>query len=197
MEKIDEIVKEIGDKFQLLEEELKKQGIEKVEIKFPRGFLPKTQSYRSKLSFIEDDTLRRNLSYHLMLIDIYNWILNRFDIAFTGGEMLIKQAIFQFGLVSDALVQYVAEIKEPTPLERGFKGSLTVLVKHKIITEELRKNLEWLWGIRNKACHLDTLKEREFEKYSLKNYEKALSIWQELEEQLISALLKGIRRYVP
>jgi uncharacterized protein YutE (UPF0331/DUF86 family) len=194
MEKVDEIVKEIGDKFQLLEEELKKQGIEKVEIKFPRGFLPKTQSYRSKLSFIEDDTLRRNLSYHLMLIDIYNWILNRFDIAFTGGEMLIKQAIFQFGLVSDALVQYVAEIKEPTPHERGFKGSLTVLVKHKIITEELRKNLEWLWEIRNKACHLDTLKEREFEKYSLKNYEKALSIWQELEEQLKS---EGIRRYVP
>lgn len=204
---IDEIVKEIGDRLQLLEEELKKQDIGKVEIRFPRGLLSSTHSHRSKLSFIKEDTLRRNLSYHLMLIEIYKWILSRFDIKSTGEEMLIKQAIFQYGLVSDALVQYVAETKEPTPPEartkeptspaRGFRGSLTILVNHKIITEEMRNNLKWLWKIRNKACHLVDLKEWEFEKYSREDYEKALNIWQELEQQLNSALSKRIREYVP
>ncbi|MDD3421892.1 MAG: hypothetical protein PHS47_06325 [Methanocellales archaeon] len=190
MEEISKLVNDIGMKLQLLEGELQKHGIEKVDIRFPRGFLRKTGLFADRLSFIQNEILKTNLTYNFLLSDIYRWILNRFDIVFTAKEMVIKERICLFGNIIAAIVTDVADGIDPPQNRRGFKTSLTILMENKIISEELKEDLGWLWGIRNKV-HLETLKEPEYAKYELEDYNKAEIIWEELEKQLNNAQLDG------
>jgi hypothetical protein len=212
MEEISELVNEIGWKLQLLEAQLQNYGIENVNIRFPRGFLRKTAVFAERLSFIQNETLKTNITYHFLLSDVYRWILNRFDIGLTAKEMVIKEQICLLGNIIDAIVTDVADRIDPpkkkrgltvkcpschdiltikgTKKKRGLKASLTVLTENKIISGKLKKDLVWLWGIRNKE-HLKTLKEAEYAKYKLADYSKAVSIWEGLEKQLNKAQIEG------
>jgi len=188
---INVIIKNLSNNLQTLEVKLSQEGIKKVNIRFPRGVLRTASYFRTRLSFIEDATLKRNLSYHLQLSDVYRWLLNRFDIGLTAKEMIIKEGLCLFGNITGSIVTYLADRIEPRKSNRGVNGSITLLKKKKIISSELQRNLRWLWGIRCKE-HINTLKDWEFQKYTLEQYNKSVAIWQRLEIELKEATIKGL-----
>jgi len=181
-EEVRRIVSLIGFNLQNLERLLQQNKIEKVNIRFPYGVIRKADHFRDRLSFIKDDTLRTNLAYHLMLTDLYRWILNRFDIALTAKEMLIKEGISLMGNIIEAVIRHTA--KNLTGKDNfGFYKACSILLEHNIISKEQKKDLEWLWGMRCKQ-HIFTLPDAEYGKYNLKDYNRAILIWHDLEETL-------------
>jgi len=192
-ERIEELVLELGEKFQELEKLVEKEGIEKVNIKFPWGVIRTAWYFRNeKLSFIDNETLKRNLAYHLMLTDVYEWILNRFDIGLTAQEMLIKEGICLYGNIIAAVTKYIArDIGDIGDGERlGVRRATTILKENGIISKDLRDEILEIWGVRNRE-HIEDLKDWEYQKYSLDDYDKAVYIWERLVESLIEAQQNG------
>jgi len=131
---------EIGRLFFELEGHIKRNDIERVDIRFPRGIIRTAKFFRSELSFINDNTFKTNLAYHLMLTDIYRWMLNRFDLRFTAQEMLIKEGICLMGRICGDISQYMA--KNLVNHEKvGVNGSLSILKDNDIIDAELKTDL--------------------------------------------------------
>lgn len=181
---------EIGRLFHELEYHILKNDIERVDIRFPRGVLRTADSFRNELYFIDDYTFKTNLSYHLMLTDIYRWLLNRFDLRFTAQEMLIKEGICLAGRICGDISQYMAKnLIEDGKV--GVNSSLTILRDNDIINNELRKRLKYLWGQRNKI-HLSTVNIREFGVYDLDKYNEAIDTWIQLKLSLQKARSEGI-----
>ena len=189
-EDIEELVNKISQDLQILEDKLRHSEIEKVDIRFPRGYLRKASNFRKRLYFIKNETLKRNLAYHFMLSDVYRWILNRFDLSLTAKEMIIKEGLALLGNIMAAIVKEITSKIDPNGNKHGVKASITVLVEREIITEELGKDLKWLWGVRCKE-HIENLKDWEYQKYSLNDYNKAIKIWHALEDQLNNACMRG------
>lgn len=181
---INELIENISVDLQKLEELLYNSSTKKVNIRFPRKVIRTADYFRSRLVFISDDTLRTNIAYHLMLSDVYQWILNRFDIALTAKELLIKEGISLMGNIIEAIIVHIARNITSDSKDRiGFKKACTILVENKIITAELKRDLMWVWGMRCKE-HLPNLKETEYKKYELEHYNKTIKIWHDFENQL-------------
>lgn len=181
---INELIENISVELQKLEELLYNSSTKKVNIRFPRKVIRTADYFRSRLVFISDDTLRTNIAYHLMLSDVYQWILNRFDIALTAKELLIKEGISLMSNIIEAIIVHIARNITSDSKDRiGFKKACTILVENKIITAELKRDLMWVWGMRCKE-HLPNLKETEYKKYELEHYNKTIKIWHDFENQL-------------
>lgn len=148
------------------------------KINFPQGVLRRAEEKRTLLSFISSDVLKRNLSYHLMLADFYNWFLNRFDISLTGQEILIKESICLYGNITAAL------LKDVVSKNKNVKECIDALFEQEIIDENLKEELEWLWDIRNKE-HIEGLEEWEFKKYSVEDFNRASGTWDALLGSLL------------
>jgi hypothetical protein len=184
------IIDQISNLFQKLEEQIKEYKLEKVEVKFPRSVIRTANFFRGRLTFISDEILKTNIAYHLMLIDLYKWILNRFDIALTAKEMLIKDGISLWGNIAEAVLLHVAKLLKADEKKIGFYKACTILYKNGIISRQMKEDLKWLWSMRCKE-HLANLPEREYYKYNLDQYNKSASIWQSLEEMLRNAKRSG------
>ena len=164
---------------------LKGNGIENVDIRFPRGVIRTANHFRNRLNFVTDYTLRTNLAYHLMLSDVYRWILNRFDIDLTAMEMLIKEGISLMGNIIEAVIKYT--IRKLTGKSKlGFSKACSILVEHNIISKEQKKALQEVWNMRCKE-HILNLSDTEYGKYTLQHYNRTIQIWHDLEKTLQKA----------
>jgi hypothetical protein len=190
IEYIEYIVNQISNLFQELEYQIEKNKLEKVEIDFPKGVIRTADFYRSRLTFISDEVLKTNIAYHLMLSDVYRWILNRFKIYLVAKEMLIKEGISLFGNILEAVLLHTAKLLKPDEEKIRFYRACTILVEEGIISKEMKKELEWVWSMRCKE-HLASLPEREYGKYKLEDYNRTVLIWQSLEEKLRDAKQHG------
>ncbi|MEO0005563.1 MAG: hypothetical protein ABIK49_06145 [candidate division WOR-3 bacterium] len=191
---LDKLVGDIGSYICELEKCITSEKIEKVEIPFPCGVLRTARYFRQELTFIKDNTLKRNLAYHLILTDLHRWILNRFGIGLTAKEMFIKEGICLLGNICAAVVRHIAwrlGTKKRKGRDPGIKACLTFLVQKGIFDNEFKKYLEWLWNIRCNE-HIEYLKDWEYQKYSLKDYNQAVLIWKKLKEYAIKAEELGI-----
>jgi len=190
-----ELVIRIGDELQQLEEILQNGVQVNGRIKFPWGVIGTADHYRNILFFVHDYVLRSNLAYTLMLIDVYRWLLDRFDIKGTAREMLIKELISLLGNMMEAVLKYVVyELgdREKTETQSvGVKRACSILIEHRIISQDDKKNLVWLWSMRNKE-HLFTLADKEFQQYNDEHYQQALQIWGNLVEALQNASRDGL-----
>jgi hypothetical protein len=189
-EEIQKLVDQIGESFQILEKILKKENIKKVDIHFPRGVIRTAKFFRDRLTFLKKETLKRNIAYHLILTDVYQWLLNRFDIELTGKEMIIKEGICLYGNIIAAIIVPIAQQLLKIEKGTGFNKAASVLVEHEIIPPEFKKELVWLWSVRYKE-HIENLQDWECEKYYLEDYNRAVLIWQMLEDFLKEAENNG------
>jgi len=178
--KLDDLINEISEKMQNLEDVLRGEENEDIKIGFPAGVLRTAKQIRERLIFTEDETLRRNLAYHLMLCDFYGWFLNRFRVILTAQDMIIKECLVLYGNIIAAIVKDISGRK-------GFKTSVKMIVEKGIVTEDMGKNLIWLWGIRNKGSHIESLNDWEYQKYYMSDYQKGIAVWNELESCLRTA----------
>jgi len=187
---IQTLIKRISSDLQTLEELLQAGDIERVEIRFPRGIIRRADEFKNRLIFIQGYVLKTNVAYHLMLSDVYRWILNRFDISLTAKEMLIKEGISLIGNIIESIVKYIATNIEKPSSEIGFKRACTIIAKHGVITSEQKEELTWIWGMRCKE-HILNLKNTEYNKYTIEHYNKAIRVWHNLESALQDAKKKG------
>lgn len=172
---IEALVREISVKLQELESSTNDLEAKSFKIDFPRGVLGVATKFRDELTFIADETLKRNISYHLILADFYTWFLGRFNIGLTAREMLIKEVICLYGNVCAAVIRTIAK--------KGVKPSIQQLHKREIINDELKEGLLWLWNTRCKE-HIENLRDWEYNKYSISDFERASQLWGSLKEQL-------------
>ena len=193
---VEELLKQIGSDLRTLEQLLRSKGIFKTKIEFPGGIITKSWTYREILPYIYDDCLRRNISYHLMLDDIFQWLLRRFNFYLVAEAMLIKTAIVNFGAIFEAILKNVSscfrkdrkETKEKDEL--GVSRACTILTKNGVISKESKKDIMWVWGIRNKQ-HLVLLKNWEYVRYEITDYDRAIDTYNRLIAELNTAFEEG------
>lgn len=181
---------QISNLFFKMEKYMRSNDIERVDIRFPRGILRTADYFRRELYFIDNPTFQSNLAYHLMLSDLYRWLLNRFDVKLTAQEMLIKEGICLFGNICGDISQYYGKKILNSNNSVGVKKSLSLLKDNEIIDQDLKKKIEYLWGQRNKE-HISSLKALEFNRYDLSKYNNAVDTWKEFKKALQKAKDNG------
>ncbi|MBM4240070.1 MAG: hypothetical protein FJ150_00055 [Euryarchaeota archaeon] len=190
MENKEEQEKRISELLCKLQECFPNNGKQRTNIEFPRGILRTANDFRNELNFIENKVFKTNLAYHLMLTDFYSWFLNRFNIKLTAKEMIIKEGICLYGNICGSIAEYFGKKILDRKDRVGVKKSLTELVNLKIIDNDLKKEIRYLWGQRNKE-HLLSLKVTEYNVYSIDKYNKAVLTWQNFRNALKKAKNEG------
>ena len=156
-------------------------------VRFPRGFIGTAQDKRQKLKFIEDDTLKRNVSYALMTHDVLRWLAFYTDLAGQAREMIIKEAVCLLGSVCESMTIYPKEYG----LGRGAgqKKRIARLVEMEVIDKKLQAHLDWLWDKRNQE-HIYDLDFREYDHWENRDWHRSVTAYTGLRDGL--AAWRGI-----
>ena len=174
-------VEAVGRNLQEIQDYVAANPADSAKIRFPRGFIRTADHFRSQLSFILDRQARDNLAYSLILSDVYRWLTNRTDLFGTAREMVYKAGVVLAGSVCETMaVKFTAGA-----IGRSvrFKVRCDRMVVHEMITASLRSELHWLWDARS-AIHMCDIEFREYERYNLSAYNRAISCIRNLRDQL-------------
>lgn len=145
-------------------------------LRFPRGYIRKADELRKYVLFIDDATLKKNISYTLIMNDFYCWALNRTDIHLTLREMVIKSGISLMAGIVETLVKKYSS-------SRRYNTGLKKLLGEGVIDQELHDELFWLWDFRQ-GIHLFLLDEPEHRKYNDDHYNRAVRAGEGLVQSL-------------
>lgn len=150
-------------------------------VRFPRGFIGTAQEKRQRLSFIEDETLKRNVSYALMTHDVLRWLAFHTDLAGQAREMIIKEAVCLLGTICESITIYPKEYG----LGRGAvqKKRLARLVELEVIDKKLQAHLDWLWDKRNQE-HIYDLDFREYDHWQNRDWYRSVKAYSGLRAGL-------------
>ena len=150
-------------------------------VRFPRGFIRKADHFRRQLSFIADQQVRDNVAYALIQSDVYLWLINRTDLFGIAREMTIKSAIALMGSINETLA--ITGTKGTVGRRHSFCERCNRMVDKGIIEDPLRQDLHWLWEIRS-AIHIYNLDHRELEKYTMNDFNRAVSASRNLRQAI-------------
>jgi len=153
-------------------------------VRFPRGFLPTATAGRRRVSFIQGEVLRTNVSYALMLAAVQRWILHRTDLAATAQEMVVKTGLAAYGSILEGVLRDFT--RDALGGRQSVGGRLRLLRQLEVIDDALRDELLWLWEQRNKQ-HLFELSSREINHYSPTHFDRAEVAIESLLERLAHA----------
>jgi len=147
------------------------------KFRFPRGFIRRAADLRKRFGFLRDDTLKRNLSYQLILSDVFRWLLNRSDITGTAQEMLIKEGICLFASQSETILRVYCGNR--TSKKKGVPGRIQFLVSTSVLDSNAADELNWLWKTRC-ALHLYLVEQREHQIYKISDYNRGRNAYRSL-----------------
>jgi hypothetical protein len=176
-----EVVARVSADLQDIQNYLGQEGHQDAKFRFPRGFIRTAAHFRQRFNFLNDETLRRNVAYTLILSDVYRWLLNRTDISRTAKEMIIKEGICLVGSICESVTKDVLE--GVVGKKRGYKDRTQYLSDNEIIDGDLKDELDWVWDTRNNE-HLFLVEIREHEHYKLPDYNRAIRALKKLRDQL-------------
>ena len=151
------------------------------KIRFPRRFIRTADHFRAQLAFISNDNTRDNIAYALIQSDVYRWLTNRTDIYGTAKEMVIKSGIVLMGSISEAMA--VDGTKGIIGKRHSFKERCNRMEADGIISSALKDELKWLWDAR-KGIHIYEITDREYDKYEMRHYNRAIKATRELRDAL-------------
>lgn len=151
------------------------------KVRFPRGFLRTASHFRSRLEFIDNGTLKKNLSYAFILSDVLRWLTNRTDLAGTAKEMVIKNGIILMGSICESMA--ISGTGGIIGKKHGFCERANRMATKGIITADLRDRLHWLWDKRT-GIHIYELSYREYDTYGIADYNKAVTATIDLRDTL-------------
>ena len=157
------------------------------KFRFPRGFIRRAADLRKRFGFLRNDTLKRNLSYQLILFDVFRWILNRSDITGTAQEMLIKEGICLFGSQCETILR--AYCGNRTSKKKGVSGRIQFLVSTSVLDSNAADELNWLWKTRS-ALHVYLVEQREHQIYKISDYNRARNAYRSLGRSISEFELK-------
>lgn len=173
----------VNDNIQAIQDYLGQGNYEDGKIRFPHGFIRTAYYFRQQLSFIIDDNLERNISYALILSDVFRWLINRTDLTGTAREMIIKNVIILMGSICESMA--IDGTRDRIGRRHSFCERATRMAKQGIITDGLRDNLHWLWEKRT-GIHMYELNNMEYDTYYLRDYNRAVKVTRELRDSLDS-----------
>lgn len=150
-------------------------------IRFPRGFIGTAADKRQNLPFIEDDTLKRNVSYALMTHDVLRWITFHTDLSGQAREMIIKEAVCLLGSICESISIFPKE--HGLGRGSGYKKRIARLVELNVIDKKVQRRLDWLWDKRNQE-HLYDVPFREFDHYVNGDWYRAVKAYKLLRDGL-------------
>ena len=171
----------VGEKLQEVQDYLGQDSAGRGKIRFPRGYIRPADHFRSRLRFILDRDARDNLAYALMLGDVYRWLTNRTDLFGTAREMIIKSGIVLAGSICETIaVEYT---RGKIGNRNKFKVRCGRMCDDDIISDALRKELEWLWDART-SIHIFEVEGREYDRYVMSDYNRAILALRALRDEL-------------
>lgn len=181
-----ELARKAQEAGQLLQEVtdylLKHPQHEKVgRVRFPRGFLRTASTHRTKFPWVEDQTLRRNLSYALMTHDALRWVVFHTDIAGQARDMLIKEGVCILAAVCEGVTIFAGE--RNLGRQSSFAKRINRLVEIDVIEEEIGDELNWLWSLRANE-HLYDVKGHEWDLYSHDDWTRSVTVYKKLVDAL-------------
>ena len=158
---------------------------EDAKVRFPRGFIRPASTQRLRLSFVQDQSLKDNLAYTLILSDVVLWIKLRTDLWGTPKHMVTKLYAFLIGTLCESMTkEYLAGA-----CGKNFKRRNEYLLEYQIIDQRTKDNLDWLWDLRNRM-HLFQLEAREYEnEYTDECHTRCVTTFR----QLVRALTRDSR----
>jgi hypothetical protein len=137
--------------------DLNRVDCDEAKVRFPRGFIRTASTQKHRFPFITNGALKSNLAYTLILTDVVFWLNLRTDLSGTASEMLIKLYAFLAGSMCESITkEYLAK-----ECNKGFKPRNEYMFHNKIISQELKDDLDWLWDTRNRM-HLFQLDVGEY-----------------------------------
>ena len=179
-QELKDAIDEAGGLIQSIQDYVGRDFTKDAKLRFPRGYLRTASEQRSHLSFLDDQQLRKDLSYTLILFDVLHWITVRTDLGGQANNMVIKLGIFLLG----QLVESITKVYLKGTCGKAYKPRNEYLVKEKIITEGLREDLDWIWDIRN-GMHLFLLEKSDYDtKYKTKDWNRAVRSFHSLLKAL-------------
>jgi hypothetical protein len=176
------VVAQVNDGLQAIQNYVgEMKANDNAKVRFPSGFIRTADSQRQRLRFVNDATLRDNLSYMLMLSDVYFWLLQRTSLRGTAQEMVQKAAIFLAGAIIESLTKDY--LTNSISKKANFKQRTQRLLDDGMIDGSLKTDLDWVWDTRN-TMHAFLVTEREWNKYDQKQYSRAAKAVSKLIENL-------------
>jgi len=148
-----------------------------LKICFPSGYIRNADTFRNGLGCIEDNNIKSNIAYSLILSDLNTWLLNRTTIQGVLKEMIIKNEIHLMASICETII--FNKVGKRT----GYNKQVEKMFQNKMISEEARDGLHWLWEIR-RGIHLFDLDEKEFDKYTLEDFTKSKEVTNNLIKEL-------------
>ena len=159
---------------------------DEAKVRFPRGFIRQAGAQRMRLRFVQDQGLRDNLAYTLILSDVVLWVKLRTDLWGTPKHMMTKLYAFLIGTLCESITKDYLSGR----CGQNFSKRNEYLLCHDIIDAETKGNLDWLWGLRNRM-HLFQLSAREYEnEYTEQCHDRCVKTFR----QLIGALSADWRK---
>lgn len=182
-EELAQAVIKAGNLLQEIQNYAKRDFSKSAKVRFPRGYLRTAAEARSRLNFLENSYLKSNVSYTMLLSDVQHWLLVRTDLSGTAKEMVIKLQFFLLGSIVESLTKSFLKGK----CGGNYSKRLEYLKEHRIISEQLQIDLDWLWNVRNKM-HLFLLDNNEWlsTDYTVANHNRAVRAFKKLLEVLNS-----------
>jgi len=169
-----------GDDLQNIQDSVGRGNDTNARVRFPRGYLETAAIIRSRLPRLGPDTLRRNISYALMMNDVFRWLASRTDLSGTAFGMVVKEAICLLGSICESWTKYATRGHASN---RGFRARTTKLVQLSIIDPTLKDELDWIWEIRSRE-HLFEVTTREDALYWRHDYSRAVQAFDQFREAL-------------
>jgi len=184
---VKKLVDKIGENFQKLENYLQRKypGEKylktKVEIRFPRGYFRKCEDFRKRYP-CNDQTIGRNVSYAIFSTDLIRWLLNRFKLLGTLRSMVIKLGVVIVTSAIEGIIHDTLRVLGIKPA-KSLKKNIEKLRQEGVISERLAKELQKFRKKRDNI-HLYVVREWEYQKYTLADYNRGIILLKYLNEEL-------------
>ena len=171
----------VNDNIQQIQNYLNQEYSAEGKIRFPRGFIRTASHFRRQLPFISDQHIKDNLAYAFIQSDVYRWLTNRTDLFGSAKEMIMKSGIALMGSICETLI--VSYTRGEIGRKHGFCIRCDRMVEMEMISSRLRDELHWLWEARA-AIHIYELDHREYEKYRMLDYNRAIRATKALRDEI-------------
>jgi hypothetical protein len=186
-EELQAIVNRVSQDLSDIQEYLGDQESDAAKIRFPRGYLRAAVVFQQRLEFLRNDTLKRNISYSLILSDVLRWIINRTDLGMVAREMVIKEGICLMAAIAESLTKEISAQEQICGNRNGYEKRCKRLNVAGFISDSTESELKWLWATRQNE-HLFLATDREMGRYALADYNRAVLAVQALENELRNKL---------
>jgi hypothetical protein len=176
-------IDEINIRIQAIDEYLGTDDVTKLSEQFvmrlPKKYIRTASHFKEKLAFIDNEVLRKNISYHFQLSDLNSFMLNRMHVWGVVRNLVVKFQVVNMGAIAEAILVSVTPKKCKTKNLR-----IAFLIEGNHISEELKSEIDWLWSIRN-GVHIHEINQSEIGAYTDEMFDRSMSAVKGLIEAVV------------